>query len=296
MTTATQIQFIQTGSKAINAVCRGKSFVIPPDHPRIAQIQEALANDDVSLFLDNANVSEAIEKFAHGDIQVVNGVVQYDGQTLHNVMTDRILELMSKDLPFLPMVLFLGRLLGNEKKKFPGNPSSRAVRELYPFLQIKGLPITQDGFFYAYKRLRDDWTDNWTGTISNKIGAKIPRMRRNLVDDNWGKDCSQGYHIGSLDFVRGFTMSATSSSPVIIVKCNPADVVSVPSKGCEKMRVCWYQVMAEYTSELETPGDGLTASPVYSGSSLTPIHSSSGRCDSDPLSDQPLGGGHIGDN
>lgn len=289
-----QIQFIQTGSNAINAVVRGKSFVIPPNHPRMSQIQEALDNNDIDLFLRNANVSDAIHNFSHGAIKVKNGVVHYNDTPLHNVMTDRIIELMTNDLPFLPMVLFLGRLLGNPQKRFAGNPSSRAVKELYPFLKIKGMPITQDGFFYAYKRLRDDWTDNWTGTISNRIGAKIPPMPRNMVDDDWGKACSQGYHVGSLDFVRGFTMHASSSSPVVIVKVNPQDVVSVPERGVEKMRVCWYQPVAEYTEMLEVPGHGLTESPVYSGTSVTPVYGN-GRSDNDPLSDQPLGGGHIGD-
>lgn len=301
---ATEIQFIQTGSMAINAVVRGKSFTIPADHPRMKQIQEALANDDVDVFLNNANVSEAIRSFAHGAVTVNDGVVQYDGRDIHNSLTDKILELMRNDHPFLPMVLFLGRLYGNEQKKFPGNPSGRAVKELYPFLQLRGMPITQDGFFYGYKRTRDNFTDNWTGTISSKPGAKVPPMKRNMVDDNWGLDCSQGYHIGSLEFVRGFNMhSGPGGGHIVIVKVNPGDVVSIPQKGCQKMRCCWYQPMAEYIDNEAREGHGLTDSPVYSGTSVTPVHASAsgynsvsgGRCDSDPLSDQPLGGGHIGD-
>lgn len=305
MTVATQIQFIQTGSMAINAVVRGKSFTIPADHPRMAQIREALDNDDVDVFLNNANVSDAIKNFVHGEVTVESGVVKYCGTGIHNTMTDKILELMKNDHPFLPMILFLGRLYGNEAKKFPGNPSGRAVKELYPFLQIKGMPITQDGYFYGYKRTRCDWTDNWTGTISSKPGAKVPPMKRNLVDDDWGTACSQGYHIGSLDFVRGFNMNNDGrDGHIVVVKVNPGDVVSIPHRGCEKMRCSWYQPMAEYIDNDAKEGFGLTDAPIYSGNSVTPVlagnsgynSQTGGRCDSDPLSDQPLGGGHISDS
>lgn len=294
MTTATpKIQFIQTGSMAINAVVRGQSFVIPANHPRIKQVREALAHDDVDMFLQNANVSDAIKNFAHGAIKVKNGIVLYEERPLHNVITDKILELMRHDHKFLPMILFLGRLYGNEAKKFPGNPSSRAVKELFPFLQIKGLPTTEDGYFYAYKRTRDDWTDNFTGQIRSKPGDKVPPMKRNMVDDNWGTACSDGYHIGSLDFVRGFNMrSGPGGGHIVVVKCDPGHVVSVPSRGVEKMRVMWYQPMAEYTDNEERTGHGLTASPVYKGTSVTPVHTSGGRSDGDPFSDQPLGGKH----
>ena len=297
----TNIQFIQTGSNAIIAVVGSKSFTIAKDHPRISQIQEALVNDDTDLFLRNADVSEAIKDFAHGEVTVENGVVKYAGTSIHNSMTDRILELMKEDLPFLPMILFLGRLYGNEAKKFPGNPSGRAVKELYQFLQLRGMPNTEDGYFYAYKRTRDDWTDNWTGKISSKPGAKVPPMKRNMVDDNYGVACSEGYHVGSLEFVRGFTMnSGPQHGHIVIVKVNPGDVVSVPHKGVEKMRCCWYQPMAEHIDNEERIGHGLVDSPIYSGTSVTPVLStwsskSSGRSDNDALSEQPLGGKHITD-
>jgi len=131
------------------------------------------------------------------------------------------------------------------------NPSKRAVDETYWFLENYGLPITDDGCFLAYKAVRNNYTDIYSGKFNNTIGAVVS-MPRNMVDDNYGVDCSNGLHVGALDYVVGYghfrkgEAPATDGNRLLVVKVNPKDVVSVPKyEGHTKMRVCEYTVVSE---------------------------------------------------
>lgn len=131
------------------------------------------------------------------------------------------------------------------------NTSARAVSETYWFLENYGLPITDDGCFLAYKAVRNNYTDIYSGKFSNLIGSVVS-MPRNQVDDNYGKDCSQGLHVGALDYVVSYghfkkgEPIADGGNRLLLVKVNPKDVVSVPKyEGHTKMRVCSYTVVNE---------------------------------------------------
>jgi hypothetical protein len=56
------------------------------------------------------------------------------------------------------------------------------VTELYGFLEKGNLPITNDGHFLAYKKVRKDYKDCHSGTMDNSIG-QVVEMERNQVDD-----------------------------------------------------------------------------------------------------------------
>ena len=47
------------------------------------------------------------------------------------------------------------------------NPQQFAIEELYDWMRGCKLPITDDGCFMAYKRVRDDFKDCYTGKIDN---------------------------------------------------------------------------------------------------------------------------------
>jgi hypothetical protein len=133
------------------------------------------------------------------------------------------------------------------------NPSNRAINETYRFLENYGLPITDDGCFLAYKAVRNNYTDIYSGKYDNSIG-KSPEMPRGQVDDDYDRDCSKGLHVGALDYVvqyGHFTKGAalpTDGNRLLIVKVNPQDVVSVPKyESHPKVRVCRYEVVSEIT-------------------------------------------------
>jgi hypothetical protein len=120
------------------------------------------------------------------------------------------------------------------------NPSFRAVNELYGFLEKNNLPITPDGHFLAYKRVRENYTDCHTGKMDNSVG-KVVEMERNKVDDNQNNTCSSGLHFCSENYLRSFGGERT-----VIVKINPRDVVSIPTDyDNSKGRACRYEVIGE---------------------------------------------------
>jgi len=233
-----KVSFLMTGSGVISLILQNKNYLIETTHPNYDEIKEALKTNDVDQLNLLVDLPKAIISYSKGAVEIRDGELFYQDSPIHNIITERIFALKEEGLPFEPMILFLENLFQN--------PSYRAVNELHEFLEHKGLPITEDGHFIAYKGIREDWKDKYTGTIDNSIGQK-PEMSRSSVDDNREIACSKGYHAGTLHYVKGYC-----TERVVLVKVNPADVVSVPrDHNAEKVRVCRYEVIAEYAGNLD---------------------------------------------
>jgi hypothetical protein len=102
------------------------------------------------------------------------------------------------------------------------------------------LPITPDGSFLAYKKIRQDYTDCHTGKMNNSVG-QVVEMERNKVDDDQNQTCSTGLHFCSRDYLNHF-----GGERIVIVKINPRDVVSIPNDyNDSKGRACRYEVVDE---------------------------------------------------
>ncbi len=186
-------------------------------------------------------VKPAPKQFAGANgVKVQNGVVTYNGEAVHSLVARRITEFVEKGYPIQPLVNFLNKVMQN--------PSMVAQQELYDFLANKDLPITDDGDFIAYKAVREDWRDIYSGTIDNSVGAVV-EMPRARVDDNRKVHCSKGLHCGAMDYV---TQYGGRDSRIVLVKVNPADAVSVPDDhSFMKLRVCKYVVVQEYEGDLK---------------------------------------------
>lgn len=173
-------------------------------------------------------------------VEVKDGQVFVNGDSIHEVDARRILGFMSEGADCVPIFKFITRL--------QNNPSKRAVDELYKFLEHKNLPLTDSGTFLAYKAVRDDFTDKHTGKFFNGVG-EVLEMPRNKVDDDKNVGCSYGFHAGTLkyasDFMGGY-------GHLMVVEIDPADVVSIPV-DCEfqKLRTCKYKVVYEYEGALD---------------------------------------------
>ncbi|NBO98764.1 MAG: hypothetical protein EBU90_01370 [Proteobacteria bacterium] len=229
-----------TGSGKIAAVIQGKAYTIAPDHPNYDKIIDAVKAQDWNKFVSLADVATAITQYAGSrGVKIVAGCVVYNGETIHNTITDRIVKFMREGLPFEPLVKFLENLMQN--------PSKRAVDELYGFLEAGELPITTDGCFLAYKNVRSDYRDIHSGKFDNSIG-KTCEMPRNQVCDDKDLTCSSGLHFCSIKYLPHFRDS--DGGKTIILKINPADVVSIPSDyNNTKGRTCKYEVVADYTDD-----------------------------------------------
>ncbi len=225
----------------LTVVLKGKSYQVLPDHTNYKMILENLPSATEDELLEMVDVEKAIATFSDGQVTVVNSKVMFEGEEVHGSISKRILEFMSKGLPFEPLVKFLDNLMQN--------PSMQSQQELYDFLEHENLPITEDGCFLAYKAVRKDFRDKWNGTFDNSVG-QVCEMRRAKVDDNRGRGCSAGLHAGALNYVANYG-SVDNEDRIIIVKINPEDGVSVPSDcNCEKLRTCKYEVVGFYQSEL----------------------------------------------
>ena len=228
----------------LTLILENKAHQVLPDHLNYKLIMEKLSSATEQELLELVDIETAVATFSEGRVEVKNGQVFYDGEEVHGAISKRILEFMSKGLPFQPLVNFLNNLMEN--------PSMQSQTELYDFLEHQYLPVTEDGHFLAYKAVRNDYMDKYAGKFRNKVGD-VCEMSRAKVDDNRSVGCSQGLHAGALNYVAGYG-SVDAGDKIVIVKINPKDVVSVPNDcGCEKLRTCRYEVVGEYQGELLKP-------------------------------------------
>jgi hypothetical protein len=228
----------------LTLILNNKAFQVLPDHLNYRLILDALPTATNDELLELVDIEKAVACFSQGRIEVKNGKVMFDGEEVHGSISKRILEFMSKGLPFQPLVNFLNNLMEN--------PSMQSQKELYDFLEHELLPITEDGCFLAYKAVRSDYMDKYAGKFDNHVG-NVCEMNRAKVDDNRSVGCSQGLHAGALNYVANYGC-ADSGDHIMIVKINPKDVVSVPSDcNHEKLRTCRYEVVGEYQGELLKP-------------------------------------------
>ena len=228
----------------LTVILKNKAHQVIPDHTNYKLILEALPTATEDELLELVDIEKAIATFSQGQVSIVNGKVMFEGEEVHGSISKRIIEFMSKGLPFQPLVNFLENLMQN--------PSMQSQQELYDFLEHENLPVTEDGCFLAYKAVRSDFKDKWRGTFDNSVG-QVCEMRRAKVDDNRKVGCSQGLHAGALNYVANYG-SVDAGDNIVIVKINPQDVVSVPSDcDCEKLRTCKYEVVGLYQGELPKP-------------------------------------------
>jgi hypothetical protein len=232
------IPFLLQGKNLI-LVIDGKSHTISKDtHIAYGKIVEALKNQDWDEITDLVSPKAVLTNFGSGNITIDGNKILWKGQPFHNALATRMIEMYQDGFPIEPMVLFMENLMKN--------PSKRSVDQLYVFLEKNKLPITEDGYFLAFKRVRNDYLDIHSGTISNHVGA-IVEMDRNMVDDNPDSHCSTGLHFCSESYLDHF---GTSSQPVMILKINPADVVSIPTDyDGAKGRCMRYEVVGEVVGD-----------------------------------------------
>lgn len=252
-----QFSYIVT-ARGITAVIHGETHTITSDNASYQEVVKAITRRvSPSIIADLFRTANAVKRYSKGLIEVAadGSSLFYKGEPVNNVVVDRILLFMQQGLPVDPLLRFLERLLAN--------PSKTSVDALYTFLENGEMPITEDGFFLGYKGLNENYTDCHTGKVDNRIGQK-PRMLRRLVNDDTREDCSYGFHVGTLTYATGF------GRRTVIVKVDPADVVSVPSSNLTwKLRTCAYEVVADYNGSLgNTYAD--SKSP-YAKAGFTPV-------------------------
>lgn len=240
MTTTQQPAVIITGSGKIAATISGQSYAVDTDHPKYAQILDAVRGRNWDEFVNLINISKQVQTYLDGTDAILDeGAINYRGQVISNTLTKRILNFMRDGLPHEPLLRFFKNLMEN--------PSKRAVDELYDFLEAGELPITEDGCFLAFKNVRSNYYDIHSGKFRNQVGDTC-EMPRNGVDEDKQRTCSFGLHFCSIKYLPHFTDS--DGGKTMIVKINPKDVVAIPADyNNTKGRTCKYEVVAEYKED-----------------------------------------------
>ena len=186
------MQSIITDS-TITLIAETGPSVIGKSHPNFYKIKKALLQKNFLEVEELLDVKNGYKEFSNGLIAVDGDNLIYNGTIVHNVLTQRIVQMIHNGDEATPMLNFLVNLMDN--------PSEGSIDQLYTFLEHENLPITEDGCFLAYKAINRNYTDKYSGTISNKVGEKV-KMPYEEVTADPTKHCSSGLHCGSIEYVR----------------------------------------------------------------------------------------------
>ena len=230
-------------------VLHNQSYQFDHTHPEYDGLVECVKVGDESEFLKLLEIGTVIEDWSEGDFEFRGGYLYYEDEQVASQPTDRIIQLIKNGWDHKPMLAYLDRLYQNV--------SNRAVMESYNWCSHKGLPITPEGHLVGYKGvgvysgadkldkmgrpLTDgDLVDKWSSSFRNNVADEVS-MNRRRVSDNCSEGCAAGLHVGTYDYASSW---AGSDGKVILVRFDPADIVSVPT-DCEfqKMRVSGYTVI-----------------------------------------------------
>lgn len=223
--------YIIQGSQ-VTVVIGSKPHVVSKSHPMFQRVVDAIKANDWETVDNIIDPKKVVLEYGNGNIAVEGDKLFWKGEEFHSSLSVRMIRMLQDGFDIKPMVAFMENLMLN--------PSKRAVTELYGFLEKNNLPITPDGSFLAYKKIRQDYKDCHSGTMDNSVG-KVVEMERNKVDDDQNRTCSTGLHFCSRDYLREFR-----GDRIVIVKINPRDVVSIPNDyNDSKGRACRYEVVDE---------------------------------------------------
>lgn len=125
-----------------------------------------------------------------------------------------------------------------------------SVEDLLKFIERGDLPIADDGSIIIYKVLRrslqvgakpGEYVDCYTKQIVQRCGSYVC-MDSKLVDPDRHRECSNGLHVARREYLRSF-----SGDVCVLAKVAPEDVIAVPLKDPNKMRVRGYHILFELT-------------------------------------------------
>ena len=228
---------------ALTLFNEGVPMTLHASDSRFPEALDLIRDEEWNSLRDLINVEKVLISYTanHPEISVSDAEVLYKGEAVHGYAADKLIQMAKLNLPLEPLCNFLANVLKNV--------SYRAQQDLLQFLEYGNMPITEDGCFLAYKRVRSDYTDMHTGKFDNSIGS-VCEMERGSVDDNPNNTCSAGLHFASLDYVKDFF---NQSTPLVVLKINPVDVVAIPADYHHtKGRCAKYTVFDEVDQNIKT--------------------------------------------
>ena len=208
-----------------------QTHIVPRNNKVGNDILDALKSKDFDKISEMVDRKLRIKTFSNSEFEVKNGFVYSKGNKVSDFLGKKIVKFSDEGLPCEPLLAFANKLAKN--------PSYRAVNELYEFLDKNNHPLTEDGNFIAYKKVREDFYDCHTGTMLNSVGSVLT-MPRNEVDEDSSVTCSRGLHVANWNYAYNY-----QNGLMLEVEVNPEHVCAIPKDyESSKMRVCEYKVLS----------------------------------------------------
>ena len=250
----------------IVVVIDNKPHTISKTHITYEKVKEAIKAGKWDTIKEIIEPKKVVLNFGQGNVRIEGETFLWKGKEMHNALSARMISMLKEGFSIDPMVAFMDRL--------SANPSKRSVTELYSFLEKGNMPITPDGYFLAYKKVGNDYYDVHSHSVLNKPadlmtdedyaslstmefgkkkevkvevfnGVTTVWMERNEVNDDKDQTCSEGLHFCSEGYLQNF-----SGERIVILKIDPADVVSIPRDYNDtKGRTSRYQVIGEVSMD-----------------------------------------------
>lgn len=179
-----------------------------------------------------------------------------------NPLVKKILNGFSEGRNYMSYVRFLDNVLKNPRQTsrdaeildivLTGETDDEHFGGLFKFLEDNEIEITEDGCFLAFKKVRGDFMDIYSGTFDNHVG-KIVSMKREEVVLDRDRTCAKGLHFCSRSYLQHYSSCNQNTDVVVIVKVNPKDVISIPADyDNAKGRCCRYEVVDILKKEEQT--------------------------------------------
>jgi hypothetical protein len=238
----------------VTLMMNGKQSTVPNDHVNFDKILAALKAKLFDKLPTLMNLAAAVN--AQGTVKTKKRVFARNGSIyyldshnreskLDGALVTRIMAALGKPAGEkfgTALIAFLDNIKRNKHKDIR--------KELYEFLMAGKSPITYDGCFLAYKKVKNDFFDAYTGTMDNSPG-KIVRMPASQVDTNRHNECSVGLHFAALGYMAHYRGGV--GERIVIVKVNPKHVHAIPTDyQFQKGRASEYYVVGEYKGDFNS--------------------------------------------
>lgn len=222
----------------------GQTHIVPRTDALADRLIKAVKENRLAEIPALVDAAKRIEVYSKGNFVVRDGRVVVNGVPAPEVLSNKIIRFSNEGLPFQPLLRFAENL--------QANPSFRAVNELFTFLEKNDHPLTENGNFIAYKRVRSTFKDIHSNTMDNSVG-NVLEVNRNQVDEDSSRTCSHGLHVANWTYAHTQFASHDPGSDIMLeVEVNPADVVAIPvDYNNAKMRVCKYKVLGVVTTPFD---------------------------------------------
>ena len=217
------------------------------NHPNWDRIVEGLKNDDSNVWDLFDPMGAAANKLHVLSERVTydHGLIRFDGEVQSGPLADHLVRVIKAGTDdYEPIVKFW--------ELVETNPSQHSREALFRWLAKHEFSIDEDGYIIGYKSVLDQGDGTFastqsghafvdgveqTGKITYKVGSVVS-MPRSEVDDDHGRGCSTGLHVGDWTYAKNFTGGVK-----VKVRVNPRDAVSIPTDDSRKMRCCRLEVL-----------------------------------------------------